>query len=54
MPDVADTMVGPRVRLLTLPRFSQTGEIVLVDSETLEVEVVKCEGFPGKEERNRL
>ncbi|OCT54468.1 DNA polymerase subunit delta-2 [Cladophialophora carrionii] len=32
---------GQQVRLITLPRFRKTGELVLVDSETLEVEVVK-------------
>jgi DNA polymerase delta subunit 2 len=35
---------GPRgqtVRLIAVPRFSETGEIVLVDSETLEASVVK-------------
>ena len=41
-----DTAVidGPgdqKVRLITIPRFHKTGELVLVDSETLEVEVVK-------------
>ena len=30
-----------RVRLLALPQFYETGELVLVDAETLEVEVVK-------------
>ncbi|WEW60016.1 DNA polymerase delta small subunit Cdc1 [Emydomyces testavorans] len=30
-----------RVRLVTVPRFSETGEMVLLDTETLEVEVVR-------------
>ncbi len=34
-------LAGQQVRLITIPRFHQTGELVLVDSETLEVEVVK-------------
>jgi DNA polymerase delta subunit 2 len=32
---------GQNVRLVTIPRFRETGEVVLVDSETLEVELVK-------------
>ncbi|KIW17600.1 hypothetical protein PV08_04795 [Exophiala spinifera] len=41
-----DTTVidGPRdqqVRLITIPKFHETGELVLVDAKTLEVEVVK-------------
>lgn len=36
---------GQMVRLIALPRFDQTGELVLVDSETLEVERVKIEIF---------
>jgi DNA polymerase delta subunit 2 len=38
---VIDGPGGQQVRLITLPRFHETGELVLVDSETLEVEVVK-------------
>ncbi|RMZ91585.1 hypothetical protein DV736_g1173, partial [Chaetothyriales sp. CBS 134916] len=34
---------GQRVRLLTVPSFKDTGELVLVDAETLEVETVKFE-----------
>ena len=32
---------GQKVRLIAIPRFHRTGEMVLLDSETLEVEVVK-------------
>lgn len=39
------------VRLLSLPRFSETGELVLVDAETLEVEVVRFDIFSGKQEK---
>ena len=38
---VVDGPGGQQVRLVTIPRFHETGELVLVDSETLEVEVVK-------------
>lgn len=31
---------GQRVRLITVPKFS-TGEVVLLDTETLEVEIAK-------------
>lgn len=31
---------GQMVRLIAVPRFAETGEIVLVDSETLEVQRV--------------
>lgn len=34
-----------RVRVITLPKFRETGEIVLVDAETLEVEVIKFATF---------
>lgn len=40
-----------RVRLLSLPRFQNTGELVLVDTETLEVEVVRFGAFAGQEEK---
>ena len=36
-----DGPVGQQVRLLTIPRFHTTGQVVLLDTETLEVEVVK-------------
>ena len=32
---------GQAVRLIAVPRFDQTGELILVDSETLEVERVQ-------------
>lgn len=40
-----------RVRLISLPRFSQTGELVLVDTETLEAEVIRFGVFTGQEEK---
>lgn len=36
---------GQMVRLIAVPKFSETGEIVLVDSETLEVERIQIEVF---------
>ena len=32
---------GQAVRLIAVPRFDQTGELILVDSENLEVERVQ-------------
>ncbi|POS82767.1 hypothetical protein EPUL_004456 [Erysiphe pulchra] len=32
---------GQSVRLVTIPKFSETGELILVDSETLDISVVK-------------
>lgn len=40
-----------RVRVLSIPKFHETGELVLVDTESLEVEVVKFGAFSGKEEQ---
>lgn len=36
---------GQSVRLIAIPRFKETGEIVLLDMDTLEVEAVKFEVF---------
>ncbi|KAL3474646.1 DNA polymerase alpha/epsilon subunit B-domain-containing protein [Aspergillus californicus] len=41
----------PTVRLLSIPKFRETGELVLVDTETLEVEVVKFGAFVGQEDK---
>ncbi|KAL4787365.1 DNA polymerase alpha/epsilon subunit B-domain-containing protein [Aspergillus varians] len=41
----------PTVRLVSIPKFRESGEIVLVDTETLEVEVVRFGTFAGKEEK---
>ena len=51
MSDAPETGSVPQVRLLAIPTFSQTGELILVDSETLEVEVVTFGAFTGKEDR---
>jgi len=36
-----DGPAGQQVRLITLPRFHDTGELVLLHVDTLEVEIVK-------------
>jgi DNA polymerase delta subunit 2 len=52
MTDVTDNdRLDARVRLVAIPKFHETGELILVDTETLEVEVVKFEVFAGEEER---
>jgi len=38
---VIDGPEGQHVRLLTIPSFSETGELVLLDTESLEVEIIK-------------
>lgn len=43
--------LNARVRLLSIPKFSETGELVLVDTETLDVEVVKFGIMAGDEEK---
>ena len=51
MTGTADGSDAARVRLLAVPKFSETGELILVDTETLEVEVVKFGVFKGQEEQ---
>ncbi|KAJ5747915.1 uncharacterized protein N7511_009611 [Penicillium nucicola] len=51
MMDTNDKPDVPRVRLLAVPKFNETGELILVDTETLEVEVVKFGVFKGQEEQ---
>lgn len=36
---------GQTVRLITVPKFKETGELVLLDMDTLEPEIVKFEVF---------
>ncbi|KAL1974299.1 hypothetical protein VTN31DRAFT_4503 [Thermomyces dupontii] len=50
IPEASEERTPTRVRLITIPKFHETGELVLLDSETLEVEVVKFELFRGHEE----
>jgi DNA polymerase delta subunit 2 len=40
---------GQMVRLIAVPKFAETGEIVLVDSETLEVERIRIQVFEAKD-----
>lgn len=51
MVGAADNSDAARVRLLALPKFNETGELILVDTETLEVEVVRFGVFKGQEEQ---
>lgn len=44
---VIEGPVGQQVRLVALPKFRESGEVVLVDMETLEPEVIKFELFEG-------
>ena len=39
--------LGQKVRLIAVPEFKETGEIVLLDLETLEPELVRFETFEG-------
>ncbi|KAJ5090718.1 hypothetical protein N7532_009402 [Penicillium argentinense] len=45
------TTAPARVRIMSIPRFQETGELVLLDTETLEVEVVRFGAFSGKEDK---
>jgi DNA polymerase delta subunit 2 len=45
---------GQRVRLIAIPKFHQTGELILLDSETLEVEVVKFDIADGEEKNGNV
>ena len=42
---IIDGPAGQSVRLIAIPKFKETGEIVLLDMDTLEVEAVKFESF---------
>jgi DNA polymerase delta subunit 2 len=44
---VIEGPAGQKVRLIAIPRFHRTGELVLLDSETLEVEIVKFDIADG-------
>ncbi|KAL4797579.1 DNA polymerase delta subunit 2 [Aspergillus venezuelensis] len=46
-----DDRTTPIVRLISIPKFRETGELILVDTETLEVEVVRFGAFAGKQEK---
>lgn len=46
--DLIEGPNGQAVRLIAVPKFKETGEIVLLDAETLEPEVVKFEIFSGE------
>lgn len=40
---------GQTVRLIAVPKFRETGELLLLDAETLEVEVVRFEVYSRAE-----
>ncbi|KAJ6104449.1 hypothetical protein N7523_010769 [Penicillium sp. IBT 18751x] len=40
-----------RVRLISIPKFMETGELILVDTETLDVELIRFGTFAGQEEK---
>lgn len=42
---VIEGPVGQLVRLICVPKFKETGEIVLLDTDTLETEIVKFDVF---------
>ncbi|KAL9128973.1 MAG: hypothetical protein Q9217_002448 [Psora testacea] len=42
---VIEGTAGQSVRLIALPKFKETGEVVLLDTDTLEVELVKFDVF---------
>jgi DNA polymerase delta subunit 2 len=42
---VIDGPIGQSVTLIAVPKFSETGEVILLDTGTLEVGVVKFEIF---------
>lgn len=42
---VIEGPAGQKVRLIALPRFRETGEVVLLDLDSLEIERVKFEIF---------
>ena len=44
---VIEGPVGQRVRMVAVPKFRETGEVILMDMETLETEIVKFEVFEG-------
>src|SRR5277367_5322714 len=46
---VIDGPAGQHVRLVTIPKFHATGELVLLDAETLEVEISRtcCPAGPS-------
>lgn len=42
---IVDGPAGQSVRLIAVPKFKETGEVVLLDMDTLEVETVNFEIF---------
>lgn len=44
---VIEGPVGQAVRLISVPKFKETGELVLLNTDTLETEIVKFNVFEG-------
>ena len=42
---VIEGPAGQTVRLIAVPKFKETGEVVLVDAETLEVELLRFDVY---------
>ena len=42
---VIESLSGEQVRLIAVPKFRDTGELIVVDMESLGVEVVKFDVF---------
>ncbi len=42
---VIEGPAGQQVRIVAIPKFHETGQIVLLDSETLEVELVQVDVY---------
>ena len=40
---VIEGPAGQQVRIIALPKFNETGEVVLLDTATLELELIKIE-----------
>ena len=51
MTDAMDQASSQHVRVVSIPKFHETGELVLVDTESLETEVIRFGAFAGKEEK---
>lgn len=44
---VIEGPAGQVVRLIAVPKFKETGELVLLDTDTLDVEIVQFDIFDG-------
>lgn len=44
---VIEGPAGQTVRLICVPRFKETGEVVLLDTDTLEPAIIKFDVYEG-------